>query len=99
MPIARIDLIKGKAASYRRTIGNTVYRAVVDVLKAPADDRVPVIAEHEAENLVHPASFLGMERFSEQLQLRQKGLFINLAGTGRDGWSIGGGLASLDPRP
>jgi hypothetical protein len=39
MPLARIDLAEGKAADYRRTIGEVVYDAQVEVLKAPKDDR------------------------------------------------------------
>jgi hypothetical protein len=39
MPHARIDLAEGKTADYRRTIGEVVYDAVVEVLKAPKDDR------------------------------------------------------------
>jgi hypothetical protein len=59
MPIAWIDLMKGKPARYRRTISHIVYQAMVR--KAPTDDRLQVIAEPEAENLIYPASFLGME--------------------------------------
>jgi 4-oxalocrotonate tautomerase len=39
MPLARIDLIKGKTAEYRQTIGDVVYTAMVEILKAPKDDR------------------------------------------------------------
>jgi hypothetical protein len=39
MPLARIDLAEGKTADYRRTIGEVVYDVVVEVLKAPKDDR------------------------------------------------------------
>jgi hypothetical protein len=39
LPIDRTDLIKGEPTSARRTIGNAVCQAMVDVLKAPADDR------------------------------------------------------------
>lgn len=34
MPLARIDLAEGKTADYRRTIGEVVYDALVEVLKA-----------------------------------------------------------------
>ena len=33
MPLARIDLAEGKAADYRRTIGEVVYDALVEVSK------------------------------------------------------------------
>jgi 4-oxalocrotonate tautomerase len=52
MPLARIDLIKGKPSDYRRTIGDVVYKAMVDILKAPENDRFQVIAEHDAEDFV-----------------------------------------------
>ena len=57
MPLARIDLVQGKSAEYRRAIGGVVYEAMVDVLKAPKDDRFQVIAEHPADAPVagHPA--------------------------------------------
>jgi hypothetical protein len=42
MPLARIDLAEGKTADYRRTIGEEVYDALVEVLKAPKGDRIQV---------------------------------------------------------
>src|SRR5689334_8256635 len=50
MPFARIDLIQGKSADYRCTIGDVVYEAIVDVLNAPLNDRFQVISEHPPEN-------------------------------------------------
>ena len=46
MPLARIDIVRGKSADYKRTIADVVYEAVIDILKAPANDRFQVIAEH-----------------------------------------------------
>ena len=48
MPLASIDLIKGKPAEYRRTIGDVIYTAMVEVLKAPKDDRFQVPTERRA---------------------------------------------------
>lgn len=62
MPLARIDLIKGKSAAYRRTIGDVVYKAMVEVLKAPENDRFQVIAEHDPADLIYDPSFFGIER-------------------------------------
>lgn len=53
MPLARIDLIKGKPAEYRQTVGDVVYTAMVEVLKAPKDDRFQVIAEHDESNFIY----------------------------------------------
>ena len=62
MPLARIDLAEGKSADYRRTIGEMIYNAMVDTLKAPKDDRFQVITEHPAEGFVFDPSFLGIQR-------------------------------------
>jgi len=62
MPLARIDLAEGKAADYRRTIGEEVYDALVEVLKAPKDDRFQVITEHPAPDFIFDPSFLGIQR-------------------------------------
>jgi len=43
MPFARIDVIRGKSTQYKRTIGDVVYAAMVDILKAPANDRFQAI--------------------------------------------------------
>ncbi|EWY38153.1 4-oxalocrotonate tautomerase [Skermanella stibiiresistens SB22] len=62
MPFARIDLVQGKSADYRRTIGEVIYDAMVDILKAPLDDRFQVINEHPAENLIADPNYLGITR-------------------------------------
>jgi hypothetical protein len=46
MPLARIDLAEGKSADFRHTIGEVVHDDLVEVLKAPEDDRFQVITEH-----------------------------------------------------
>jgi hypothetical protein len=35
MPLARIDLIKGKPAQYRQAVGDAVYTAMVEILRHP----------------------------------------------------------------
>jgi 4-oxalocrotonate tautomerase len=62
MPLARIDLIKGKSVEYQQTVGDVVYRAMVDVLKAPKDDRFQVIAEHDEAQFIYDPNFLGISR-------------------------------------
>jgi 4-oxalocrotonate tautomerase len=65
MPLARIDLIKGKPSDYRRMIGNVVYKAMVENLKAPENDRFQVINEHDADNFVYDPTFFGIERSAD----------------------------------
>lgn len=62
MPLARIDLVQGKSAEFRRTVGDVVYEAMIDALKVPKDDRFQVIGEHPPENFVADESYLGIKR-------------------------------------
>ena len=62
MPLARIDMIEGKPAEYRQTVGDVVYQAMVEVLKAPENDRFQVIAQHAAADFVFDPHFFGIER-------------------------------------
>src|SRR6202030_1785400 len=62
MPLVRIDLVQGKSAEYRRAIGGVVYEAMVDVLKAPKDDRFQVITEYPADALIADENYLGIRR-------------------------------------
>jgi phenylpyruvate tautomerase PptA (4-oxalocrotonate tautomerase family) len=59
MPFVRIDLIQGKSAQYRKTLGEIVYRAMVDVINVPKDDKFQVIAEHPPESLNFPEGYMG----------------------------------------
>src|SRR5258705_5152220 len=62
MPLARIDLVRGKSADYKRTIGDVVYEAIVDILKAPVNDRFQVITEHAPESHIADEGYLGIKR-------------------------------------
>lgn len=62
MPLARIDLVEGKSAEYRRTIGEVVYEAIVSALGAPKDDRFQIITEHPAGDLILDPTYLGIQR-------------------------------------
>jgi 4-oxalocrotonate tautomerase len=99
MPLARIDLIKGQPSQYRQTIGDVVYSAMVDVLRAPKDERFQVIAEHDEANFVYHPTFFGIDRSKDvifvQLTLRKEDVFVSLVGTGREDWSFGNGEVSL----
>ena len=62
MPLARIDLAKGKSTDYRRTIGEVVYDAPVEVLKALKDDRFQLIVEHPVQDFIFDPNFFGIQR-------------------------------------
>src|SRR5450631_2955850 len=61
MPLARIDLAKGKSPDYRKTTGEVVYDAMVETLKVPKDDRFQIITEHASDDFIDP-NYLGIQR-------------------------------------
>lgn len=61
MPLARIDLRKGKDVAYRREIGRVVYEAMIGV-GVPQKDRFQVIHEHDADDFLFDADYLGIHR-------------------------------------
>jgi 4-oxalocrotonate tautomerase len=69
MPLVRIDLRKGKDATYRQEIGQIVHEALVSV-GVPKDDRFQVISEHEPPNFAFDPTYLGVRR-SEDLVIVQ----------------------------
>jgi 4-oxalocrotonate tautomerase len=64
MPLARIDVPRGRTAAFRRIVGDVVYEAMLDTLKVPPNDRFQIITEHDAQDLVLDPSYLGIQRSS-----------------------------------
>lgn len=58
MPFVRIDLIRGKSAQYRKTLGEIVYDALRDVIDVPKDDKFQVITQHDPEEFNVADSYL-----------------------------------------
>jgi phenylpyruvate tautomerase PptA (4-oxalocrotonate tautomerase family) len=65
MPLVRISLLKGKPAAHVRAIADSVHRALVDVYSVPADDRFQLIHQHEADEIIFDADYLGVHRTSD----------------------------------
>ena len=61
MPLARIDLRKGKDAAYLEEIGRVVYEAMVSV-GVPKDDRFQLITQHESSEFLFDTDYLGIRR-------------------------------------
>jgi len=66
MPFVRIDLKRGKSAEYRKTLGEIVYKAMIDLINVPRDDKFQVITEHDRDDLNFAESYLG-SRYSEDI--------------------------------
>jgi 4-oxalocrotonate tautomerase len=62
VPLVRIDLAEGQSADYRRTIGEVVYDAMVEILKVPKDDRFQVITQHAEGDFIFDPNYLGIQR-------------------------------------
>ncbi len=65
MPLARIDLMVGKSAEYKRALADGVYRALVEAVGAPEGDQFAVVSEHERDGLIYSPDYLGVERTDE----------------------------------
>jgi 4-oxalocrotonate tautomerase len=61
MPLVRIDIRKGKDATYRREIGRVVYEALIGV-GVPKNDRFQVISEHEDDKFLFDPDYIGVHR-------------------------------------
>ena len=59
MPFVRIDLIRGKSAQYRKTLGEIVYKAMIDVINVPNNDKFQVVTEHAPEDMNFAEGYLG----------------------------------------
>ena len=65
MPIARVDLVQGKSADYRKANGEVIYDAMIKTINVPKDDRFQVITEHPADGLVFDPTNLGIHRTAD----------------------------------
>ncbi|QWE22586.1 tautomerase family protein [Polynucleobacter sp. AP-Jannik-300A-C4] len=61
MPFVRIDLGKQYPDGVAQKIGDIVYEVMVKHINVPADDKFQVITKHDADELVVPKSYLGIE--------------------------------------
>jgi 4-oxalocrotonate tautomerase len=70
MPLVRIDLLKGKTPEYRAQVGQIVYRAMLDALGVPKNDRFQVITEHDETGLQFDRSYLDIQRSDDCIFLQ-----------------------------
>lgn len=62
MPLTRVSLRRGKPAVYRRAILEGLYEAMRETFGVPEDDRFMIVTEHEPEDLIYGAHYLGVAR-------------------------------------
>jgi phenylpyruvate tautomerase PptA (4-oxalocrotonate tautomerase family) len=62
MPLVRISLLKGKSREHLRAIADGVHRALVEAYGIPPEDRFQLIHQHEPEEFIYDADYLGIHR-------------------------------------
>ena len=70
MPLARIDLKRGKSAAYRRAVRDGVYAALRETFGVPENDRFMLVTEYGDEDFDYSRSYAGVER-SDDLAIIQ----------------------------
>jgi phenylpyruvate tautomerase PptA (4-oxalocrotonate tautomerase family) len=65
MPLVRISLLKGKSPVYLRAVSDGVHQALVDAFSIPPDDRFQLIHQHEADEFIYDAEYLGVHRSAD----------------------------------
>lgn len=61
MPLVRIDHAKHHPAGFGKAVGDIVYRAMIEEINVPADDKFQIITTHEGSELNVANSYLGIE--------------------------------------
>jgi len=62
MPLTRVSLRRGKPASYRKAILESLYQAMRETFDVPEGDRFMTIVEHDEDDFVYGADYLGIKR-------------------------------------
>jgi 4-oxalocrotonate tautomerase len=62
MPLTRVSLRRGKPAAYRKAILEGLYQAMRETFDVPEGDRFMTIAEHDEDDFVYGADYLGIRR-------------------------------------
>jgi len=62
MPLVRIALRKGTNPEFRRALGESIHRAMVETIGIPEQDRFQILTEHDEQSLIYDPSYLGISR-------------------------------------
>lgn len=61
MPLVRIDHGKQHPPGFGKAVGDIVYRAMIEEINVPADDKFQIISTHDGSELNIAPSYLGIE--------------------------------------
>jgi 4-oxalocrotonate tautomerase len=62
MPLVRVSLRAGKSADYKRAIGDSVYKAMLETFDVPKEDRFVVVSEHAESEFQFSRTYLDIAR-------------------------------------
>jgi len=62
MPYARISMLKGKPADYRRALSDSLYRAMVESFNVPKNDLFQIFHQLDRDELVFDRHYMGGPR-------------------------------------
>jgi 4-oxalocrotonate tautomerase len=78
MPLVRITMPEGLASSQRSALSDGVHRALVEVAKAPADDKFQILEMARPESIVFTPSYLGLDHHAPLVVIQ---VFMNVGRT------------------
>lgn len=95
MPLVRIALRQGTTAEFRRSLADSVHRAMVETIGILEQDRFQIITEHDPASLIYDPSYLGIARSDKVILIQitlsagrtvevRKALFARIAGRLRE---------------
>jgi 4-oxalocrotonate tautomerase len=70
MPLTRVSLRRGKPASYRKAILESLYQAMRETFDVPEGDRFMTIVEHDEDDFVYGADYLGIKRSDDLVMIQ-----------------------------
>ncbi|MGY4318273.1 tautomerase family protein [Bradyrhizobium sp. JR3.5] len=85
MPLTRVSLRRGKPAAYRKSILESLYRAMRETFDVPEGDRFMTISERLYRRIA--------DLLTESPALRAEDIFISLVEVLPENWSFGNGEA------
>jgi phenylpyruvate tautomerase PptA (4-oxalocrotonate tautomerase family) len=65
MPLVRISLLKGKSREHVRAIADGVHQGLIDAYGIPPDDRFQLIHQHDPDDFIFDAHYLGIHRSAD----------------------------------
>ena len=70
MPLVHISLLRGKPREHVLAISDGVHRGLVEAYGAPADDRFQLVHQHDRDDFVYDADYLGLHRTDDLVMIQ-----------------------------